>query len=151
MFRFSLILLMSLAVSSEAVAAVKWNNSGSGSDKSLSTVNVGDGKKIPSWLMKELAKVMHNGLEKKMVLHMNNAIDANELKFVRKDNRDAILIDLTYEDEGGKSDWRRFGEPGFAQRVQIKLSDLFAVKKGEERWYKLSYYLEGDNLTPNEG
>ena len=61
MFRFALILLMSLAVSSEAVAAVKWNNSGSGSDKSLSTVNVGDGKKIPSWLMQELAKVMHNG------------------------------------------------------------------------------------------
>jgi len=151
MIRFALLLLLSLGLSSQAIAAVKWNNSGSGSDKSLSTVNEGDGKKIPSWLMQELAKVMHNGLEKKMVLHENNAINADELKFVRKDNRDAILIDLTYEDEGGKSDWRRFGEPGFAQRVQIKLSDLFAVKKGEERWYKLSYYLEGDNLTPNEG
>ena len=70
-----------------------------------------------------------------MVLHMNNATDPKRLKFVKKDGRDAILIDLTYEDEGGKTDWRRFGEPGFAQRVQIKLSDLFAVKKGEERWW----------------
>lgn len=151
MFRFSLLFIASILISSQAISAVKWNNPGSGSDKSLSTVNEGDGKKISSWLMQELAKVMHNGLEKKMVLHMNNAIDADELKFVRKDNRDAILIELTYEDEGGKSDWLRFGEPGFAQRVQIKLSDLFAIKKGEERWYKLSYYLEGNNLTPNQG
>ena len=33
MFRFALILLMSLALSSQAVAAVKWNNSGSGNNK----------------------------------------------------------------------------------------------------------------------
>ena len=30
MFRFALVLIMSLAVSSQAVAAVKWNNSGGG-------------------------------------------------------------------------------------------------------------------------
>ena len=33
MFRFALILLMSLAVSSQATAAIKWNNSGSGNNK----------------------------------------------------------------------------------------------------------------------
>ena len=151
MFKFVFLLVTSLTVSIAAEAAVKWNNPGSGSDKGLSSVNEGDGKKIPDWLLQELARVMDNGLEKKMVLHMDNAIDPKRLKFVKKDGRDAILIDLTYEDEGGKTDWRRFGEPGFAQRVQIKLSDLFAVKKGEERWYKLSYYLEGDNHTLNEG
>ena len=151
MMNLFVVLLMLLTLSSQAFAAVKWNNPGSGTGKSLATVNEGDGTKIPDWLMQQLATVMHNGLEKKMVLHMNNAIDAKELKFVNKDGRNAILIELTYEDEGAQSDWRRFGKPGFAQRVQIKLSDLFAIQKGEERWYKLSYYLEGDNITPNEG
>ena len=120
-------LLMSLALSSQAFAAVKWNNPGSGTGKSLATVNEGDGTKIPDWLMQQLATIMHNGLEKKMVLHMNNAIDAKELKFVNKDGRNAIFIELTYEDEGAQSDWRRLGKPGFAQRVQIKLSDLFVI------------------------
>jgi len=37
MFRFALILLMSLAVSSQAVAAVKWNNSNSSKIKLWNT------------------------------------------------------------------------------------------------------------------
>ena len=73
------------------------------------------------------------------------------LSFTKKEDREAAKFLLKYEYEGHDKDWRRWGEPGFAQRFQILLKRKHDAKYGEEFWYSLSYFLENNSLTPGPG
>ena len=159
MFRFALILLMSLALTSQAVASVKWNNSKStkscNSQPEIGTQTkhdiVGDGKWLDKQTKLSMSKVTKNNLENRLNFNARNIDSEDVLSFVEKDGRNAAKFTVKYSHKGHKLDWERWGEPGFAQRFQMLLKKKHDAKYGEEYWYSLSYFLENRNLTPGAG
>ena len=159
MIRFALLLLMSLAVSSQAVAAIKWNNSKS--DKSCKsqpesgtqTENdiLGDGKWLDKKTKISMSKITKNNLQNRLNFNSRNIDRTDILSFVQKAGRNSAKFSVKYSHKGHKLDWERWGEPGFAQRFQILLKKKHDAKYGEENWYSLSYFLEDRNLTPGGG
>ena len=159
MIRFALLLLLSLAVSSQAVAAVKWNNSKSNKlcksqpESGTQTKHdiLGDGKWLDKKTKLSMSKITKNNLQKKLNFNSRNIDRTDILSFVEKAGRNSAKFSVKYSHKGHKLDWERWGEPGFAQRFQILLKKKHDAKYGEEYWYSLSYFLEDRNLTPGEG
>ena len=159
MTRLALILLMFLAVSSQAVAAVKWNNSKSGKscksqpESGTQTKHdiLGDGKWLDKKTKLSMSKITKNNLQNRLNFNSRNIDRKDILSFVKKAGRNSAKFTVKYSHEGHKLDWERWGEPGFAQRFQILLKKKYDAKYGEEYWYSLSYFLEDRNLTPGGG
>ena len=165
MIRFALLLLLSLGLSSQAVAAVKWNNPGSndgtkqvpscdhetGRNYQTREDIIGDGLWLDKDTKRALSQIALNGLEKKLNFNARNIDRQDVLSFTKKAGRNAAKFSMKYSYKGHKLDWERWGEPGFAQRYQILLKKKHDAKYGEEYWYSLSYFLEDKDFTPGDG
>ena len=159
MIRIVLLLLMLLAVSSQAVAAVKWSNSKSNKscksqpESGTQTENdiLGDGKWLDKKTKLSMSKITKNNLQNRLNFNSRNIDRTDILSFVEKAGRNSAKFSVKYSHKGHKLDWERWGEPGFAQRFQILLKKKHDAKYGEEYWYSLSYFLEDRNLTPGGG
>ena len=112
---------------------------------------VADGKWLDKNSEKSLSKIVRNNLEKQLNFNSRNVDRDDIFSFTKKEDREAAQFLLKYEYEGHDKDWRRWGEPGFAQRFQILLKRKHDAKYGEEFWYSLSYFLENNSLTPGPG
>ena len=103
MIRFALFLFVSLAVSSQAVAAIKWNNPGSNSGtKQVPSCDhetgrnyqtrediIGDGLWLDKDTKRALSQIALNGLEKKLNLNARNIDRQDVLSFTKKAGRNA--------------------------------------------------------------
>ena len=110
-----------------------------------------DGKWLDERSESSISKIVLNKLEKRLNFNSRNVERDDILSFTKKEDRDAAKFLLKYEHKGHDKDWRRWGEPGFAQRFQVLLKRKHDAKYGEEFWYSLSYFLENRNLTPGPG
>ena len=165
MLRLLFVFVLSLGLSSQAVAAIKWNNPGSDDgSKNIPSCDdntrrnyqtkediKGDGKWLDADTERALSKITLNGLEKKLNFNARNIDRQDVLSFTQKEGRDAAKFFIKYSHKGHKLDWERWGEPGFAQRYQILLKKKHDAKYGEEYWYSLSYFLEDRDFTPGYG
>ena len=159
MFRFVLILIVSLTASSQVVAAVKWNSSKSYKscksqpESGAQTKHdiLGDGKWLDKQTKLSMSKITKNNLQNRLNFNSRNIDRKDILSFVEKAGRNSAKFTVKYSHEGHRLDWKRWGEPGFAQRFQILLKKKHDAKYGEEYWYSLSYFLEDRNLTPGGG
>tara|TARA_B100000575_G_scaffold87603_1_gene69256 strand:+ start:605 stop:2278 length:1674 start_codon:yes stop_codon:yes gene_type:complete len=159
MIRFALLLLLSFVVSSQAVAAVKWNNSKSNklcksqpeSGTQTKQDILGDGKWLDKKTKLSMSKITKNNLQNRLNFNSRNIDRTDILSFAEKAGRNSAKFSVKYSHKGHKLDWERWGEPGFAQRFQIMLKKKHDAKYGEEYWYSLSYFLEDRNLTPGGG
>ena len=165
MFRFSLLFIASILISSQAISAVKWNNPESGTGtKNIPSCDYetgrnyqtredikGDGKWLDKDTQRALSQIALNGLEKKLNFNARNIDRQDILSFTEKAGRKAAKFSIKYAHKGHKLDWERWGEPGFAQRYQILLKKKHDAKYGEEYWYSLSYFLEDRDFTPGYG
>ena len=144
MIRFALTLLMSLAVSSQAVAAVKWNNPKSDSNGGASTtLNKNLKAKFDQF-------VFRREFKKNMVLTERNVpirqglIEFSEDYFGEK----GVKFNLSYSDIGDQMDWSRHGNAGFAQRFQLEEQLKKTSKKGTDKWYRIQInYPMGQPVT----
>ena len=98
-----------------------------------------------------MSKITKNNLQNRLNFNSRNIDRPDILSFVEKAGRNSAKFSVKYSYKGHKLDWKRWGEPGFAQRFQILLKKEHDAKYGEEYWYSLSYFLEDRNLTPGEG
>lgn len=141
---FYLLFLSFFVIAASAQSATIWKNPVQVDDDSGPTA-------LSKAFKENLSKVVLNGLEEDLVFHDSSVNEIDEIQFVKKDGRDAINIFMTYEDTGPDGDWKRLGTEGFAQRTQFLFARNRLTQKGEDKWYRLSYWLEGDNHTPNKG
>lgn len=140
----TLIVFGCLTLSFSANSATKWKNPVQVDDDNGPTA-------LTKNFKKKLSKVVLNGLEDDLVFHANSVNSLDRIKFVTKEGREAVNFLMTYDDIGPDSDWKRLGTDGFAQRTQFMFARNRLTQKNSDKWYRLSYFLEGNNHTPNEG
>ena len=133
MIRFALLLLLSLGLSSQAVAAVKWNNSNSESNGGASTTLTKNLKaKFDQFVFRrEFKKNM--ALTNRSVPIRRGLIEFSEDYFGER----GVKFNLSYSDIGDQMDWSRHGIAGFAQRFQLEEPIKKTSKKGTDKWYRI--------------
>lgn len=156
MIRIALILLISLAVSSQAVAAVKWNNSGKATCKEaenksikLHRFNTPFSKEFKKF-RKDMNKATLAGFNKKLMPHDSNVNPKHPIKLSNHKGENAIAFHISAKDAGGIGDWNRFGVPGHAQRLQFIENDG-GIALNEEMWYRIGFYLSEDYSQVQNG
>ena len=70
-----------------------------------------------------------------------NVRDRGAVSAVRVGDQPAVRLRLDYAWAGGDLDWRRLGEPGFAQRIQFRESPRNRMRAGREYWYHTRFMI----------
>ena len=140
---YTVFMLTLLTVSGPVQSAITWKNP--------ATVDDDGPTALTNSFKKNLSEIVLNGLEDDLLFHEGSVNKLEDIQFVKKDGRNALNIFMTYEDTGPDFDWKRLGTDGFAQRTQFLFARNRFIQKNDEKWYRLSYWLEGDNHTPNKG
>lgn len=70
-----------------------------------------------------------------------NVRDGSAVSAVRVGDQPALRLRLDYSWAGGDLDWRRFGRPGFAQRVQFREAPRFRMRAGRDYWYHTRFMI----------
>lgn len=70
-----------------------------------------------------------------------NVRDRSAVTAVRVGNVPAVRLRLDYAWGGGDLDWRRFGQPGFAQRIQFREAPRFRMRAGRDYWYHTRFMI----------
>ena len=136
--RFVCLFLVMMISSMQTVsAAVKWNNSSSKScgeyeDKSVKihSMNTPFSSEFKK-LRKKMNKATNNGFSRFLMPTANNVRAKNSVTLEDFKGEHSIRLRFKPGDIGGPGDWRRFGEPGYAQRLQFFENDG-GIQTGEE-------------------
>ena len=152
MFKLIFTSMISLLLCSQAIGAVKWNNSSSKScgeyeekNVEIHSMNTPFSKEFKK-LRKKMNKATNNGFSRFLMPTANNVRAKNSVTLEDFKGEHSIRLRFKPGDIGGPGDWRRFGEPGYAQRLQFFENDG-GIQTGEEMWYRVGFYIPKDYFT----
>ena len=97
-------------------------------------------------LRKGMNKATNNGFNRFLMPTQNNVRAENSVTLEKFKGENSIRLRFSPGDVGGPGDWRRFGQPGYAQRLQFFENDG-GVEKGKQMWYRIGFYIPKDYFT----
>lgn len=97
-------------------------------------------------LRKQMNKATNNGFHRYLMPTQNNVKARNSVTLEKFKGEDSIRLRFKAGDVGGPGDWRRFGQPGYAQRLQFLENDG-GVEKGKQMWYRVGFYIPKEYFT----